>query len=332
MDKVWKRRIKRQKIPKLPKNIPLYPDQTYKSEWEGWAIFLGNPHKKKKTYFRPYEEARAFASKLGLVSYTEWKIYCKGEMPQLPKLPNDISSAPQSYYKQWNGWPDWLGKPVVERNYVSYSKASEVAVKNGIKTRKEWQNFVEKKLPLSKVKLLLLLPKYPEKEYRKTKEWTSWCDFTGQPEKKQYRGKRWTYTKARAFLKSLKIKSRRQWYQYVKGELPHLPSLPAEIPKSPVQSYKKKEWKSWADFLGTKNKPKNRMKFWSYERAKSHVSKLNIKSVREWDLYTKGKLPGRDLKPEELPADPRRTYKEKWQGYPYFLSKTGIEGKAKQNQ
>jgi len=316
------------KLPKVPKNIPTDPYIVYKKEFEGWAIFLGNPHKKRKTYFRPFEEARSFAIKLGLNGGRQWKRYCNGEMPHLPKLPNDISSAPHMYYKEWKSWPYFLGNP--ERNYVSYDKAKGAALKNGIKTQKQWRAFVGKKLPLSKMDLSLILPKSPDKIYKITGDWKGWGEFTGQPEKKPQRNVAIiSYAKAKAFVIPLKLKNKREWFKYIKGEFPHLPKLIPGIPKSPISTYKIKEQSAgWGDFLGTGNVASVNKEFWSFERARTYVHRLKLNSVKEWCLYTKRKLVGKEVMPKNLPKEPRYVYKEKWKGYSDFLG-TGRSWKKK---
>ncbi len=306
---------KSRKLPKFPRNMPLYPNRIYKEEWEDWSVFLGNPKNRKNGLNRPFAESRAFARTLGLSTYEQWKRYCKGEMPHLPKLPNDILWAPHLYYEEWEGWQDWLGKMVVKRNYVSYEKARDAAIKNEIKSMGQWRAFVEKKLPLSNIDLSSFLPKYPEKTYRR--QWKGWGEFTGQPEKKPQK-RLASYAQARAFARLLKLKGRKQWLTYIKGGLPHLPLLPPGMLKSPSQAYGK-EWMGWGDFLGTGNKAKNQMNFWSFERAKTYVSALKIQSVKEWRLYVNGRLPGRGIRPEEIPLDPARTYKEKFKGYNDFF-------------
>ena len=53
--------------------------------------------------YRDFNEARTFIHGLGLKSQTEWRMFCKGEMPDKGKLPEDIPANPQRPYKN-NGW------------------------------------------------------------------------------------------------------------------------------------------------------------------------------------------------------------------------------------
>jgi hypothetical protein len=56
---------------------------------------------------------------------------------------------------------------------------------------------------------------------------------------------------AKSFVKKLKLKSKTEWYQYVKGEIKGKPTLPMDIPRNPSTSYSKDGWISWPDWLGT---------------------------------------------------------------------------------
>ncbi len=61
--------------------------------------------------YRSFKEARAFVHKLNLKGETEWRQYCKGELPGKPDKPDDIPAGPQRIYKNkgWTGMRDWLG-------------------------------------------------------------------------------------------------------------------------------------------------------------------------------------------------------------------------------
>ena len=50
-------------------------------------------------------------AKLKLKSQSEWRAFCRGEMPQLGQLPADIPANPNQTYanKGWKSMGDWLG-------------------------------------------------------------------------------------------------------------------------------------------------------------------------------------------------------------------------------
>ena len=91
-----------------PKDIPVNPEHLYKSNgWKGWGDFLGTGTIATKNYFyRPFEEARAYARSLGFKGREDWELWRK-----LKDKPKDIPSVPERAYadKGWNGWGDWLG-------------------------------------------------------------------------------------------------------------------------------------------------------------------------------------------------------------------------------
>ena len=58
------------------------------------------------TQYRPFNEAREYARKLGLPNKRGWHQYCNSN-----KKPPDIPSHPERTYKgkDWTTWPDFLG-------------------------------------------------------------------------------------------------------------------------------------------------------------------------------------------------------------------------------
>lgn len=85
-----------------PKDIPSNPHIHYADEWESWGRFLGtNNVRRCRIKFRSFDEARRFASTLGLRTHREWQKWCKSG-----KRPQDIPSNPQSKY-MYSGWQGW---------------------------------------------------------------------------------------------------------------------------------------------------------------------------------------------------------------------------------
>lgn len=60
---------------------------------------------------RPFEDARRYARSLGLRSQKEWKLFCRGLLPDIGVPPEDIPTSPDFVYKDkgWQGYRDWLG-------------------------------------------------------------------------------------------------------------------------------------------------------------------------------------------------------------------------------
>jgi superfamily II DNA or RNA helicase len=98
---------------RLPSDIPANPNTVYADNgWKGTGDWLGtgNAANFLKKY-RPFRAARAFARKLKLKNQSEWRAFCRGEMPQVGRLPSDIPANPNQTYanKGWRGTGDWLG-------------------------------------------------------------------------------------------------------------------------------------------------------------------------------------------------------------------------------
>jgi superfamily II DNA or RNA helicase len=97
------------KLSDFPLDIPKSPSTVYKDTgWINWMDFLGSKGRGGRTKeFRNFEEAREFVQKLKLLSYSDWRFYCKSG-----NKPSDIPTAAQEIYKTkgWKGWADFLGK------------------------------------------------------------------------------------------------------------------------------------------------------------------------------------------------------------------------------
>jgi hypothetical protein len=98
----------------LPPDIPVAPGPVYINKgWTGTGDWLGTGIiSTSRRKFRSFEEARAFVRSLNLTSMREWKMFCKGQMPEKGALPPDIPTNPNRTYFNigWIGFGDWLGK------------------------------------------------------------------------------------------------------------------------------------------------------------------------------------------------------------------------------
>jgi superfamily II DNA or RNA helicase len=89
----------------LPPDIPSNPQRVYKLKgWTGFGDWLGTGRSYKS--WRPFEEARTYARKLGLKTVKDWVQYTKSS-----QKPSDIPFAPSMTYKEdgWISWYDFLG-------------------------------------------------------------------------------------------------------------------------------------------------------------------------------------------------------------------------------
>ena len=137
--------------------------------------------------------------------------------------------------------------------------------------------------------------------------------------KKKFR----SFKEARNFVHALKLKSGKEWRQYCRGELEGLgpkPPKPGDIPVNPNQTYKNQGWQGMGDWLGTGTIATFNREYRSFEEARNFVHALKLKSGKEWRQYCRGVFGGKMPKPEDIPANPDKTYKAQgWQDWGNWL-------------
>jgi len=253
--------LKHSRSKNFPKDIPAYPNQTYKrkGDWKGWPDFLGT-NKEKKVVLDKKED---------------WDRFIKEN-----DLPKDFPRDPRNAYKREGfSWGDFLGSGRIathRRDTATYKEAKKFAVKLNLKLKSDWDRYVKQnKLPIN-------IPKTPQNVYKDIN--FTWGDFLGTGRianrNKIYK----PYKEAKKFALSLKLKTFEEWKKV---------KLPDDIPRKFDQTYKK-EFEGWATVLGNGNE---KVDFPKYKDAKKLVKKMNIKSQNEykkWWRTTKSKfnLPG----------------------------------------
>ena len=130
----------------LPSDIPAKPERTYaKNGWRGIGDWLGTGNlATRQRKYQPFEKARAFARGLNLKGQKEWRVFCKGKLPDKGRLPSDIPANPDQTYANsgWKGIGDWLGTGNIaffQREYRAfggilkgcYSKLSLIDILHG---------------------------------------------------------------------------------------------------------------------------------------------------------------------------------------------------------
>lgn len=120
-----------------------------------------------------------------------------------------------------------------------------------------------------------------------------------------------SFEEARDFAQSLELKSRDEWGKFCKGKMPEKGFLPDDIPADPNQTYKNKGWHGMGDWLGTGIVATRFREYRSFEKAREYVRRLGLKSWAEWQKYCKGEMPEKGFLPDDIPANPKQTYKDK---------------------
>ena len=174
----------------------------------------------------------------------------------------------------------------MKKKYRSFTEAKKFVQKLGLKTREEWAEYCKSgKKPLD-------IPINVTQTYEK--EWNGWGDFLGTgfvaAKNRKYR----SFTEARKFVHSLKIKTLDEWYRYARSN-----KLPDDVPRAPNSYYAKQgKWTNWGDFLGTGYvaTQKRKLLYLPIKEAKIEARKiakeLGIDSIEKWyAAYDAGKIP-----------------------------------------
>ncbi|MDO9055066.1 MAG: hypothetical protein Q7U69_00825 [Sulfuricurvum sp.] len=241
-------------LPDKPTNIPIDPDRKYIG-WKSWNDWLTGKDK-----IMDFAEARAFVRKLGLKGQLEWKKYTQGKLNGYQTKPIDIPSSPDVVYSEYINIADWLGykgkiKPKKGANLLDhwwpFEEARSFARKLGLKTSSEWIDYCEGKYPNLPPKPTPI-PKQPSATYKNYgTDWISWADWLGDSSKNKTKVKdALPFEEARKYIRSLNLKSTKEWEEYKTGKLQNLAPIPKNIPKSPSSYYKDNGWISIPDWLG----------------------------------------------------------------------------------
>ena len=286
-----------------PADIPAHPQDAYSgSGWTSWGDWLGTGRiATRLREYRSFEKARVFARGLGLKSNIEWRDYCQSE-----KLPEDIPANPDQTYAEtgWTGWGDWLATGYVYqglRQYRSFKKARALARSLGLKSQLEWKAYCQSgKKPAD-------IPGNPHRVYAND-GWLGIGDWLGTgtvaTSLRRYR----SFKKARAFARSLGLKSSAEWAMYCKSG-----KKPPDIPIAPNAVYATSGWAGIGDWLGAGKVRRGQHR--SFNKARAFARSLGLKSNIEWLNYCKS---GR--RPSDIPSNPHRTYAQTgWAGISDWL-------------
>lgn len=125
------------------------------------------------------------------------------------------------------------------------------------------------------------------------------------------------FEEARAYARSLGLKSQADWNRFVREPDPAKQQLPLDIPRTPNFAYQALGWKGLPDWLGY---GKAQDSWLPFEKARKFAQSLGISSQTEWRAYTAGRMSDKPPKPYEVPAMPERIYQDQgWSGYGDWL-------------
>jgi superfamily II DNA or RNA helicase len=281
-----------------PSDIPSNPNLVY-DDWTGWGDWLGTGARRGN--WRRFSEARAFARSLNLKSMAEWLAYAK----TLEK-PNDVPASPKHTYRNdgWAGMGDWLGTDTVAshlREFLSFDQARAFARSLGLKSETEWRAYRKSSKKRDDI------PAVPERTYAEA-GWVGWGDWlgTGRIARHQYR----PFKEARAFVRSLNLKSGREWIAYRKSG-----KRPNDVPTNPNSTYAATGWAGMGDWLGTGTIAPHLREFLSFNQARAFARSLGLKSETEWREYCRS-----SKRPSSIPSNPDKMYADAgWSGMADWL-------------
>ncbi len=121
---------------------------------------------------------------------------------------------------------------------------------------------------------------------------------------------------ARNYARSLKLKSREEWFDFARGKRPELGKKPDDIPTWAREAYIHSGWCGYRDWLGL---PAKRWR--SYTEARRFVRNLGLQTIGKWRLYCSGKFnDDLGIKPGNIPSAPNIVYEDKgWLSWGDFL-------------
>ena len=181
--------------------------------------------------------------------------------------PAEFPRQPEIYFeKSWSGWANFLGY-YDKTNYASYDEAKKKLAPLNFTTIGEFKSW-RKESPENEI-----IPNYPEVIYKKS--WSGWADFFSNTLKSPKNIKYISYKNLQKLVQKDNVIGKhayREWWKKNK----HL----GNIPSTPDRKYK--EWNGWGEFLGTGVISSHNRTYLSYEESKKTISKLNIKTQKQF--------------------------------------------------
>jgi hypothetical protein len=180
-------------------------------------------------------------------------------------------------------------------------------LKLGLKNRYEWVIYcsIDDLRPKD-------IPNKPDEIY---KAWSGWKNWLGSYEKVPFLD----FNEAREKVRAKNLRNTAEWKKWCDWSLDSIGIKPPEIPASPHIYYKDTGWNGYNDWLGTENKNLNR-EYRSFDSARKFARNLGLTSSENWLKYCKGDFSHLPLKPEDIPTNVARKYRDiGWNGMNDFL-------------
>lgn len=238
-----------------PADVPTNPGRVYADQgWRGLGDWLGTGAvASRQRRFRSFARARAWARTLGLKSAAEWRAFCRGERPDLGTRPDDVPAGPEHVYADqgWQSYGDFLGtgqRATRGRRKVPFAEARAYAQGLGLQGKQGW--FDHSRRAREEGSWPEHMPVNPSSAYRDA-GWQGWGDFLGTGTVAPFRRRYRAFPRARAFARSLGLRTSAEWSAYCRGGRPDLPPKPADVPAAPQIVYREQGWAGMREWLGT---------------------------------------------------------------------------------
>jgi hypothetical protein len=154
------------------------------------------------------------------------------------------------------------------------------------------------------------IPSAPGAVYA-NKGWDGWSDWLAN-DRLRPGGSR-PFKEARAFVRSLDLKSVSAWRDYCRsGEKPN------DVPVTPECVYAKDGWDGWSDWLASGGP---RRKNWrAFKEARAFIHKLRLTRAGDWREYCRS-----GKRPIDIPSNPERVYADTgWSGWSDWLGNGNV--------
>jgi superfamily II DNA or RNA helicase len=308
---------------RLPDDIPASPDRIY-DDWVGWWDWLGTPHRRGK--WMSFSNARTLTQKMGIANKSQFIAWRRGLSRRRTKCPSDMPFHPERVYPEFKGWSDFLGG--IATTQMTFDEAKTLVQRIGIKNQTEYREWVVGRLRRRGVPIRpRSIPTNPHRSY--SSAWKGYNDFLGTPAPKNKRRPWRSFDAAREYVRSQGLASVNEYRKWKRGELKDRSAFPDDIPAWPYDVYgkgKEKNWKGFADFLGSRPLAKY-VDMWPFARARDYVRKLKLRNSVEYRKWAKGGLQDILEKPAEVPAQPWLKYRNEWRGWDDWLGRD-VAGQA----
>ena len=89
------------------------------------------------------------------------------------------------------------------------------------------------------------------------------------------------FEEAREFVRSLRLRSSTEWFQYCQGLMPNMGMPPSDMPTNPQMVYRTDGWLGYGDWLGTGFIATGSRQYLPFDEARKFVRTLELKNENE---------------------------------------------------